>query len=170
MVSTSPASSDAERNKALIAAYLAAARKTGVLLCSGCQKLGRCRMGVLKETLHPDDTYDSTVICGAENEAGPNVAHGGWTAAMLDEALGHLLLLKGLFIVTKTLTVDYLRPVPLARELTCRAWIEKHEGQVFTLAGELKLGDSVLARAAGVFIERDMSHFERFENWIAAQG
>ena len=161
---------EAERNKALIAAYVAERRNSGVLLCSGCTKRGSCRLGVLKEELRPDDTYSATVICGAENEAGPNVAHGGWTAAMLDEALGHLLLLKGLLIVTKTLTVDYLKPVPLALEMQCFARVEKHEGSAWHLSGELKLGDTVLARGTGVFIERDMSHFQRFESWIAAQG
>ena len=73
---------EAERNKALIAAYVAERRNSGVLLCSGCTKRGSCRLGVLKEELRPDDTYSATVICGAENEAGPNVAHGGWTDDM----------------------------------------------------------------------------------------
>ena len=153
-----------------IAAYLAEARKSGIMFCASCRRTGRCRLGVTREDLLPDGRYVAKVVCGPENEAGPNVAHGGWTAAMLDEALGHLLLWKGLLIVTKTLNVDYLRPVPLERELEAHAWVESHDGSKWQRAGELRLGESVLAKAIGLFIERDMSHFQRFNQWIAQQG
>ena len=153
-----------------IAAYLADARKSGIMLCAGCRCIGRCRLGVTSEALLPGDRYLGRVVCSADNEAGPNVAHGGWTAAMLDEALGHLLLWKGLLIVTKSLNVEYMRPVLLERELEAHAWVESHEGSRWQIAGELRLEESVLAKATGLFIERDMSHFQRFNQWIAEQG
>ena len=153
-----------------IAAYLASVSQSGIMLCGACLRIGRCRLGVTKEELHPDgERFFLKVVCSADNEAGPNVSHGGWTAAILDEALGHLLLWKGLLIVTKTLNVEYMRPVPLERELEAHSWVEKHEGSKWWIAGELRLGDSVLAKATGLFIERDMSHFQKFNAWIAAQ-
>jgi hypothetical protein len=38
-------------------------------------------------------------------------------------------------------------------------------------AGELRLASTgaLLARAHGVFVERDASHFERYRRWIADQ-
>jgi len=111
------------------------------------------------------------LVCGAEHEGGPGVAHGGWTAAAMDEVLGHLNLLMGQMAVTGSLTVDFLKPVPIERPLELRAWCEGVENGRRRNHGELTLAatGAVLARAHGVFVERDQSHFERYRRWIAEQ-
>jgi hypothetical protein len=58
--------------------------------------LQRCRLGIEHETLNADRTVHSTLICPSDQEGGPQVAHGGWTAGVLDELSGHALLLRGM--------------------------------------------------------------------------
>ncbi len=152
-----------------IAEFLAQACQGGYLLCAGCRKAGKCRFGMTSEKLLEAGKSLTTLRCPAEQEGAPAVGHGGWTAAVMDEILGHLALLSGVFIVTKTLTVEFLKPVPLERDLECHAWVESRDEGRWQIAGELRLNTAVLARAAGLFVERDAAHFLRFDRWIAEQ-
>ena len=142
-----------------------------VTLCYSCRRTGVCRLGLTEERLVEPDVSLTLLTCGAEHEGGPGVAHGGWTAAAMDEALGHLNILAGQMAVTATLTVDYLRPVPIERPLEIRARLEKVEGGRRFISGDLTLASTgtVLARGRGEFVERDASHFERFQRWLASQ-
>jgi acyl-CoA thioesterase FadM len=73
--------------------------------------------------------------------------------------------------VTATLTVNYLKPVPVERPLEVRARIDKIDGSKWFISGELVLlpGRSVLATASGIWIARDPSHFIRHQQWLAEQ-
>src|SRR5229473_7242872 len=51
-----------------------------VALCGACRRLGACRLGLGREELQPDGSVHTDLVCGPENEGGPDVAHGGWTA------------------------------------------------------------------------------------------
>jgi acyl-CoA thioesterase FadM len=89
----------------------------------------------------------------------------------MDEVLGHLNMLSGQMAVTATITIEYVRPVPIGRPLELRAWCETIEDGRRHNRGELTLAatGAVLARGHGVWVERDESHFERYRQWIAAQ-
>ena len=89
----------------------------GVALCAACRRTGACRLGLSTEVLGADDVARFDIVCPPEHEGGPGVAHGGWTAAVLDEVLGHVPLLHGTLSVTKKLEVEYLRPVPVGRRV-----------------------------------------------------
>lgn len=143
----------------------------GVTLCGACRMTRRCRLGVQHEALGDDDVAVFDVTCPRDQEGGPNVAHGGWTAAAMDEMLGHVPLLHEQMSVTATLTVNFRKPVPVERPLAARAWIDKIEGSKWFISGELLLmpGRSVLATATGIWIARDPSHFARHEQWLAEQ-
>jgi acyl-coenzyme A thioesterase PaaI-like protein len=144
----------------------------GVALCGACRRTGRCRLGLTTERLDGDGAAHFEITCPPEHEGGPGVAHGGWTAAVLDEALGHVVLLNDRMAVTGTLTIRFERPVPIGRPLEARAWAERHEARKWHLAGELVLASSgaSLARADGVFVLRDgATHFGEFERWLAEQ-
>lgn len=142
-----------------------------VILCGACKRLGQCRLGLTDEHLDADGVMHARFVCPAEHEGGPGVAHGGWTASMLDEVLGHTSLLKGQMAVTASLTVEFLKPVPIERALEGRAWVEGREGSRITISGEIRLAatGAVLARARGVWVARDASHFERHRQWLAQQ-
>lgn len=143
----------------------------GVTLCAACSAASTCRLGVHREWLGDDDVARFDVECPPDQEGGPNVAHGGWTAAVMDEMLGHVPLLHDQMSVTATLTVNFKKPVPVRRPLAARAWIDKIEGSKWFISGELVLlpGRSVVATATGIWIARDWSHFERHEKWLADQ-
>jgi acyl-coenzyme A thioesterase PaaI-like protein len=91
------------------------------------------------------------LVCGPENEGGPEVAHGGWTAGAFDELLGQVPLLHGQLAVTGQLTVTYVKPVPVGRPLHARAWLERQEGHRWYVVGEMVLASTgaVLARGSG---------------------
>ncbi|MGB8364174.1 MAG: PaaI family thioesterase [Rhizomicrobium sp.] len=142
-----------------------------ILLCYGCRKTGKCRLGLGGERLVEPGVTRSELTCPPEYEGGPGVAHGGWTAEAMDEALGRLNLLSGQMTVTAELTVTYRRPVPVGRPLELHARYEKIENGRRWIVGELLLASTgaILARARGIFVERDSSHFDRFNDWIASQ-
>jgi acyl-coenzyme A thioesterase PaaI-like protein len=143
-----------------------------VALCGACRRLGRCRLGLTREQLDDDGVAHFQISCPADHEGGPNVAHGGWTASVLDEALGHLPLMRGQVAVTGTLTVRYLKPVPIERPLVARAWVVSVDGVKWYISGALILASSgaLLATAEGVWIARDhATHFGGFDAWLREQ-
>lgn len=143
----------------------------GVALCGACRAAGACRLGVDKERLGADGVAWFELACPRSQEGGPNVAHGGWTASVMDECLGHLPLLNRVLSVTAELTVSFVKPVPVERPVQVRAWVERREGSRWYIAGEMTLlpGGAVLARASGVWVTRDPGHFARHEAWLADQ-
>ena len=144
----------------------------GVAMCGACRLSGTCRLGLTTEVLGDDDVARFAVVCPPEHEGGPGVAHGGWTAGVMDEVLGHVPLLHGQMSVTGTLTVRFERPVPIGRPLQASAWIERRDPRKLLVAGELVLASSgaVLASANGTFVIRQAgTHFARFEEWLAEQ-
>lgn len=109
--------------------------------------------------------------CSREYMAGRNVAHGGWTAAVMDELLGVCSTMNRKPSVTGTLTVTYLRPVPVDRDLVCRGQVDRIEGRRRYLSGEIRLSstDMLLVRAEGVFIEVEADHYDRTDEWVRQQ-
>ncbi len=142
-----------------------------VALCGACRRLGACRLGLGREELQPDGSVYTELVCAPENEGGPDVAHGGWTAAVLDEILGHVQVLRGELAVTGQLSVTYVKPVPIGRPLHARAWRERLEGHRSYVAAELTLASTgaVLARGSAVMVLRDRDHFARHQQWLAGQ-
>ncbi|MFN3725967.1 MAG: PaaI family thioesterase [Allosphingosinicella sp.] len=136
-----------------------------IALCRYCQAQGFCRFGVGEFTLTGTERAEAQVRCAESFEAGPRVAHGGWTAAMFDDVLGRFLSRGRHRVVTGSLTIDYLRPVPVEEDLVATMWVVSREGRRWTVAGELRLagGTEALARASGLWIERRPDHFERHE-------
>jgi acyl-coenzyme A thioesterase PaaI-like protein len=143
-----------------------------VILCAECRRLGRCRLGLTRESVVGEFRTETQLICPRDHEGGPGVAHGGWTASVMDEALGHLALLCGQMTVTATLSIDFLRPVPIERPLKIVAWREGEERNRWINVGELVMESTgiVLARARGEFAKRDQTrHFEKFREWLASE-
>src|ERR1700682_3180005 len=129
----------------------------GVALCGACRRTGECRLGLTTERLAARGAAHFELVCPAGHEGGPGVAHGGWTAAVLDEVLGHVPILHGQLSVTGTLTVRFVKPVPIERRLEARAWVDRVEGKKWFCSGQLVLASSgaELATATGVWIARD---------------
>ena len=140
-------------------------------LCGACRQRGHCRLGLEREELDENGVVHTRLRCPDEYEGGPEVAHGGWTASVFDELLGHVPMLHGQLAVTGTLEVRFVRPVPINRELQARAWVDRREGQRWYIVGELLLASTgaELGRAQGIFVQRDRGHFDRYREWLAEQ-
>jgi acyl-coenzyme A thioesterase PaaI-like protein len=141
-----------------------------VMLCLACSRLGHCRLGLRAESLS-DGVVTTDIECGPENEGGPRVAHGGWTAGVLDELVGHVPIMHRQLSVTGTLSIRYLKPVPIGRPLRGRAQLVRREGRRWYVEASLSLAASgaELATAEAVMVERDPAHFERHRRWLAEQ-
>jgi acyl-coenzyme A thioesterase PaaI-like protein len=144
---------------------------TGVLLCHGCRCLNRCRMGLQTETLCPDGIVVSELACPRDSEGGPNVAHGGWTAGILDELVGHTMMLREEFAVTGTLEVVFHKPMPIELPLIGTAQIDKREARQAFVSARIQLASSgaLLASAKAIMVKRPADHFERHEAWLETQ-
>jgi acyl-coenzyme A thioesterase PaaI-like protein len=142
-----------------------------VALCGACRRTGLCRLGLGREDLQPDGSVRTELVCGPENEGGPDVAHGGWTAGAFDEILGHVPLLHRELAVTGQLSVTYVKPVPVGRPLHARAWPVRREGHRLYVAGEMTLASTgaVLATGEAIMVLRDIGHFARHQEWLAKQ-
>ncbi|WP_433602495.1 PaaI family thioesterase [Nocardia sp. CA-135953] len=143
----------------------------GMHLCHGCRRLNRCRFGVESERLDESGVVISQVVCSSDHEGGPQVAHGGWTAGVMDELVGHTLVLNREFGVTGTLTVKFVRPVPVGWPLLGRAWIEGRQNRKMFVRATLELESSgaILAEADAIMIKRPETHFEQHYQWLETQ-
>ncbi len=109
---------------------------------------------------------DGSIVCHprlARRFAGPpGHAHGGIIATLLDEAMSKANRARGIVAMTRQLSVEYLRPVPLGARLTLTArHVTAHgrrhhcDAQLTDAAGQL------LATATAVFVTVDPDRFRR---------
>jgi uncharacterized protein (TIGR00369 family) len=86
----------------------------------------------------------------------PGHTHGGIIASILDDAMGKVNKLQNVIALTKEMTVEYLKPVPLHQPLRVEGRGVSIEGRRHTNQAEI-LNDKneVLARSRGLFIAID---------------
>src|SRR5262249_13584499 len=83
----------------------------------------------------------------------PGHAHGGIIATILDEAMGKINKLSNVIALTKSMNVEYLKPVPLGKPLTVTARAQNINGREHTNLAEISdEHGEVLARSSGLFI------------------
>jgi uncharacterized protein (TIGR00369 family) len=86
----------------------------------------------------------------------PGHCHGGIIATLLDEAMGKVNKLRHVVALTKQITVDYLKPVPLNKPLRLESREVKVQGREhINMAEILNQKVDVLARGQGLFIAID---------------
>jgi uncharacterized protein (TIGR00369 family) len=86
----------------------------------------------------------------------PGHCHGGIIATILDDAMGKVNKLRQVIALTREMTVEYLKPVPLhkllrveGREIKVRGRTHVNQAEILNEKGE------VLARSKGIFIAID---------------
>jgi acyl-coenzyme A thioesterase PaaI-like protein len=72
-----------------------------------------------------DGRVQGTAVLTRRHVGPPGAAHGGVGAMIADQLVAVTPFLIGLTCVTRTMTVRYRRPIPLARELALEAWCEQ---------------------------------------------
>jgi len=86
----------------------------------------------------------------------PGHCHGGIIATILDDAMGKVNKLRNVVALTKEMTVEYLKPVPLRKSLTVESReVSVHGRQHINQAEILNETGEVLARSRGTFIVID---------------
>src|ERR1700731_3590944 len=86
----------------------------------------------------------------------PGHCHGGIIATILDDAMGKVNKLRHVIALTKEMTVEYLKPVPLHKPLHVEGREVSVHGRIHINSAEIRNEkNEVLARSKGTFIAID---------------
>ncbi len=99
------------------------------------------------------------VVLGPGWQGAPDRAHGGVTAALLDETLGALLPILGVVAFTGELTCRYLAPTPIGEPLEFRARKVGQERRKLFLECEGTSEAGVFVAARSIFVTTDLEIF-----------
>lgn len=107
-----------------------------------------------------------------EHQSYPGIAHGGVSAALLDEVIGRAIMAhhgQHTFGVTVDLQVKYKKPVPLGVELKVVGRITNDRGRLYEGSGELYLPDGTVAVSAqGKYLKRQLDQITD-SNFVAEE-
>ena len=93
-------------------------------------------------------------------EGPPGCVHGAILAAVFDQALNTANLQEGCPGPTASLTLEYLRPTPLHRELVFEAWVEARDANKVFTHGQVSCDDRICVEARGLFIAIDFDRIQ----------
>ncbi|HKD62850.1 MAG TPA: PaaI family thioesterase [Candidatus Acidoferrales bacterium] len=92
-------------------------------------------------------------VLGNRYQGGGGFAHGGIIALLLDEAMGKVCRFREVRAVTAELSVEYLKPVAVDKEIVVEGREKEMRGRNLFLTGEIRNGSGdVLARGKGRFV------------------
>lgn len=110
----------------------------------------------------------SRVLFNEAYQGPPACVHGGFVAALMDEALGRTRHLTERHCVTGSLKVDYRRPTPINVPLVVEARIEEIHDRKFVVRGEVMHDGLVTAQAEGIFVFLDDGKFNALSDGARA--
>jgi len=126
--------------------------------CAGCGKDNPAGLA-----LEVDATVDGVRALhrfDRRQEGAPGIAHGGLVAAAFDDLFGFLLYRVGELAVTRTLTVEYLRPVLLGMDYQLTASVRERAGRRLQVeASATQVEGPHVASAHATFVVVDVEHF-----------
>ena len=121
--------------------------------CFGC---GGANDGGMKLTFEQDNANRKIVgrfVLGERYQGGGGMAHGGIIATLLDEAMGKVCRFRDARAVTAELTVEYLKPIHVEKEIVVEAFEQEQKGRSLFQVAEIRNADGeVLARGRGRFV------------------
>ncbi len=103
--------------------------------------------------IEDDGRLTSEFTLNEAQQGPPHLAHGGASAAILDEAMGLAVWAAGLKVAAVNLEINYQKPLPLNQPLTLEARVtEKDERKIFS-SGEIRLSDGTVAVSGrGIYV------------------
>ncbi|WP_433661218.1 PaaI family thioesterase [Nocardia sp. CA-128927] len=126
--------------------------------CFGCGPGNRA--GVAMVSTLVDGRLVGTCTFDEKHQGAPGLAHGGVVAAVLDEASGSVPTRSGIPAVTAKLTVNYVKPAPLHRQMTVSAHVDRREGaRKLHIYARLELDGELIAESDALFIVVSPDHF-----------
>jgi len=95
----------------------------------------------------------SEFTLGKAQQGPPGHAHGGASAAILDESMGLIVWAAGLQVAAVNLEINYHKPLPLDQPLNVETRItQKDERKIFS-TGEIKLADgTICVSGRGIYV------------------
>jgi acyl-coenzyme A thioesterase PaaI-like protein len=97
------------------------------------------------------DGFRGSLRFDAIFEGTGGVAHGGFVAVAFDTALGAAALARTV-CRTASLTVEYRAPIPVERDLTLTARVERTEGRKLWVSGQITDPEQLYAEARGLWV------------------
>lgn len=123
--------------------------------CFGCGQQNRTGLR-LSFSVDDEGTVSSKVKLASRFEGPPRHAHGGIIATLLDEAMSKANRARGAIAMTRSMEIEYLRPVPLHRPLHLEGVVAQIEGRKHWCEATLRDEQGRdLARCKGLFIALD---------------
>jgi len=121
--------------------------------CFGC---GGDNAGGMKLTFEQDNVNRRIVgrfVLGERYQGGGGFGHGGIIAVLLDEAMGKVCRFREVRAVTAELTVEYLKPVDVMKEIQVVGYETEHKGRNIFMSSEIRdTSGAVLARGKARFV------------------
>lgn len=100
-----------------------------------------------------DGVMSSEFTLNQAQQGPPGHAHGGASAAILDEAMGLVVWAAGHKVAAVNLEINYHKPLPLNQPLTLEARITQMDERKIFSTGEIKLADSTIAVSGrGIYV------------------
>lgn len=90
---------------------------------------------------------ECALVIPPEFQGWDGVVHGGIVSALLDEVAAYAAMAIAKPVVTAELTVRYLKPVPVGREVVARAEVREQVRRSIFVDAELACDGQVMARA-----------------------
>lgn len=100
------------------------------------------------------NTIYSEFVLDESQQGPPGHAHGGASAAILDEAMGAAVWRSGFNVAVVNLEINYKRPLPLGQVLKLEARLSEIKNKKICATGEIRLSDGTIAvSGTGIFLE-----------------
>ncbi len=121
--------------------------------CFGCGPANSSGLH-LEFSLAPDGSIVSFAVVGGAFEGHPGYLHGGIIATLLDEAMSKAVRARCNPSMTRTIEIEYLRPLPSESPLRLEGRVLRRETRKhWAEARILDRSGKLLAEAKGLFIE-----------------
>jgi uncharacterized protein (TIGR00369 family) len=121
--------------------------------CFGCGGDNASGMKLTFEQDNANRRIMGRFVLGERYQGGAGFAHGGIIATLLDEAMGKVCRFRDVRAVTAELTVEYLKPVRVEKEIIVEGRETEQKGRNLFMTGEIRNADGdVLARGRGRFV------------------
>lgn len=130
--------------------------------CFGC---GGANARGMQLTFEQDDAarrIRGSFRLSADYQGGTGFVHGGIVATLLDEVMAKVSRFEGDHAVTGELTVEYVRPVPVDKDVIVEGWEIERNGRNLLRQGEIRdPSGAILARGKGRFVQIDVEALRR---------
>ncbi|MGE5597952.1 MAG: PaaI family thioesterase [Bacteroidota bacterium] len=128
--------------------------------CFACGSANPIGLGVVFRSAGEGVCADYTPSCWHQGYDG--VVHGGLIATVLDEAMAHALIARGIPAVTARMSLRYHAPLALGVTAQVTAWVDAARGRLAETRAEIRAGGRLIAEAEAVFaLPRDQARPER---------